>query len=158
VEFDKAARSLTVRVDFAVGSRFAVSGVDGAHPVYRQILTTLGRLLPSFGLIGTLIGMVLMLSRVAALEPKGLPSALGLALLTTLYGALFANVLVAPLLARLQAAAAEKESSMRMTKDWLLMLARCESAPVVEARRAGRRSTEAERLQEWAPSGAMLRR
>lgn len=132
--------------------------VGATAEINRQILTTLGKLLPSFGLIGTLIGMVLMLSRVAALEPKGLPAALGLATLTTLYGAVFANVLVAPLLARLQAAAVEKEHILRLTKDWILVIARGDTAPIGEPRRGARRVSEGERLQEWAPTGVALRR
>src|SRR5581483_10467002 len=52
---------------------------------YRQILATLGKLLPSFGLIGTLIGMVLLLSKISSRDPGSLPAALGLAVLTTLY-------------------------------------------------------------------------
>jgi len=34
VEFDGEARELIIRVDFTTGSRFAVSGVEGAHPVH----------------------------------------------------------------------------------------------------------------------------
>lgn len=128
------------------------------HEINRQILTTLGKLLPSFGLIGTLIGMVLLLSRVSALEPKGLPAALGLAVLTTLYGAVLANVLVLPLLARLQSAAVEKENSMNLTKEWILMIARGETAIIGEHVRATLLDTAADRLQEWEPLGVALPR
>ena len=48
------------------------------HEINRQILTTLGRLLPPFGLIGTLVGMVQLLSRISPSEHHGLPAALGL--------------------------------------------------------------------------------
>jgi transposase len=34
VDLDAAAKTLTIRIDFVVGSRFAVPGVDGAHPVH----------------------------------------------------------------------------------------------------------------------------
>jgi flagellar motor component MotA len=40
---------------------------------------------------------------------------LGLAVLTTLYGAVAANVFVAPLLARLQSVAVQQEIKMRLT-------------------------------------------
>lgn len=132
--------------------------VSAVAEINRQILTTLGKLLPSFGLIGTLIGMVLLLSRAAALEPKGLPAALGLAVLTTLYGAVFANVLVLPLLARIQSLAVEKENSMRLSKDWILMIARGETAMITAQRRASRLVPSSDRLQEWEPIGLPLRR
>jgi chemotaxis protein MotA len=132
--------------------------VVAAAEINRQILTTLGKLLPSFGLIGTLIGMVLMLSRVAAMEPKGLPAALGLAVLTTLYGAVFANVLVLPLLARIQSFAVENENSMRLSKDWILMIARGETATISAQRRPSRLVPDSDRLEEWEPIGVPLRR
>ncbi len=126
--------------------------------INRQILSTFGKLLPSFGLIGTLIGMVLLLSRLSALDPKGLPSALGLAVLTTLYGAIFANVVVAPILARLQSVAVERESSMLLTRDWIVMIARGESANFAENVGAYLRERPTDKLEEWAPAGVPARR
>lgn len=35
--FDAAAKTLTIRVDFTVGSRFAVAGIDGQHPVHDTV-------------------------------------------------------------------------------------------------------------------------
>ena len=37
VRFDEAAKVLTVGIDFAAGSRFAVEGVAGEHPVYDSL-------------------------------------------------------------------------------------------------------------------------
>ena len=36
-DFDAQARTLTIRVDFTPGSRFAVTGADGAHPVHDTV-------------------------------------------------------------------------------------------------------------------------
>jgi transposase len=36
-EFDAQARTLTIRVDFSVGSRFAVAGAEGEHPVHDTV-------------------------------------------------------------------------------------------------------------------------
>ena len=79
-------------------------------------------------------------------------------MLTTLYGAVFANVLVAPLLARLQSAAVENEASMNLTHDWILMIARGETATIVEHGRGARRVPDSETLQEWEPIGVPQRR
>jgi chemotaxis protein MotA len=124
------------------------------NEISRQILLTLGRLLPSFGLIGTLVGMVLLLKNISVQDAQSLPSALGLAVLTTLYGAVLANVFVAPFAARLHAAAVEKEARMRLTIDWVLWIVRGEAPATVgsklaiflPAADAGRR-----REQGWAP-------
>ncbi len=40
VEFDEAAKVLTVLIDFKPGSRFAVSGHEGVHPVYDSVSKT----------------------------------------------------------------------------------------------------------------------
>lgn len=36
-DFDTAARTLTIRVDFIAGSRFALAGMDGQHPVHDTV-------------------------------------------------------------------------------------------------------------------------
>ena len=55
---------------------------------------------PAMGMIGTLIGLVLMLGNMA--DPKAIGPAMAVALLTTLYGAFIANVLFAPMLTKLE--------------------------------------------------------
>ena len=50
---------------------------------------------PAMGMIGTLVGLVLMLGNMA--DPKAIGPAMAVALLTTLYGAFIANVLFLPM-------------------------------------------------------------
>jgi chemotaxis protein MotA len=60
---------------------------------------------PAMGMIGTLVGLVLMLGNMS--DPKSIGPAMAVALLTTLYGAIIANVICIPLnqkLAKLDAA------------------------------------------------------
>jgi transposase len=40
VTFDETAKALTVRVDFEPGSRFAVPGSEGVHPVHDTVVKT----------------------------------------------------------------------------------------------------------------------
>lgn len=44
VDLDAAARTLTIRIDFVAGSRFAVPGVGGAHPVHDTVTKQLRHL------------------------------------------------------------------------------------------------------------------
>lgn len=69
----------------------------------RQVLVTLGKLFPAFGLIGTLIGLVRLMRSLAGADLAAIGPGLGMAVLTTLYGAVLANVVVLPLGAKLQA-------------------------------------------------------
>jgi chemotaxis protein MotA len=101
------------------------------HEVANQVLLTLSKTLPAFGLIGTLVGMVLLLRDLYTQDVQSLPAALSLAVLTTLYGAVFANVVVAPFAARLHAAATEKEIRMQLTIDWAMSLVRSEAAAAI---------------------------
>ena len=40
VEFDESAKVFTVHIDFKPGSRFAVAGHQGAHPVHDTVTKT----------------------------------------------------------------------------------------------------------------------
>jgi chemotaxis protein MotA len=119
----------------------------GEHEINRQILMTLGKLLPSFGLIGTLIGMVMLLGNLSNQDHGSLPAALGLAVLTTLYGAVAANVVVAPLLARLQSAAVDREVRMQLTKEWVLLMLRGDAISIADHRKGS-----------WPPHDSMRQR
>ncbi|HBR96106.1 MAG TPA: flagellar motor protein PomA [Gammaproteobacteria bacterium] len=59
---------------------------------------------PAMGMIGTLIGLVQMLSNMD--DPKSIGPAMAVALLTTLYGAIIANAIALPIAAKLKAVSA----------------------------------------------------
>lgn len=72
---------------------------DGAH-----IFKTAGKYAPAFGLIGTLIGLVAMLRGLGVeseSEAKYLGSGMAVALLTTFYGAMMANLFFFPIAEKL---------------------------------------------------------
>lgn len=77
---------------------------------------------PAMGLIGTLIGLVGVLGNVS--DPQAIGPALGLALLTTLYGAVLANLVGVPVLARLQRRLSEDRDYYQQIADGLCVLAR----------------------------------
>jgi len=56
---------------------------------------------PAFGMIGTLVGLVIML-RTMAENPDGLGDAMAVAIITTFYGSLLANVVFSPIEASLK--------------------------------------------------------
>jgi chemotaxis protein MotA len=78
----------------------------------QEILQGMGQAAPAFGMIGTLIGLVQMLASMS--DPSQIGPAMALALLTTLYGALIANVLCLPLADKLRVRAQEEQLSMRV--------------------------------------------
>jgi chemotaxis protein MotA len=106
----------------------------GRYRAGEQILATAAKLFPAFGLIGTLIGLVLLLREMSAQEPEALTSSFGLAIMTTLYGAVIANAVVLPLAAKLQSAAEARAAEMRIVIDWAVALARGAAPSAVERR------------------------
>lgn len=65
------------------------------HTTGKATLDAMGRYAPAFGMIGTLIGLVSMLGNME--DPSGIGAGMAVALLTTLYGAVMANVVFLPL-------------------------------------------------------------
>ncbi len=65
------------------------------HSAGKGILDALGRYAPAFGMIGTLVGLVAMLANME--DPSTIGAGMAVALLTTLYGAIMANVFCLPL-------------------------------------------------------------
>ncbi len=102
----------------------------------RRMLLTVGRLFPAFGLIGTLTGLILILRQIPHANADALSAALSVAILTTLYGAVFANVLVYPLASKVESAAMEKEKRMRLVIEGVVCLAQGAGPATVERRLA----------------------
>ena len=63
---------------------------------------------PAMGMIGTLVGLVGMLQNMS--DPKAIGPAMAIALLTTLYGALIANILAGPLAEKLDGYSADEQN------------------------------------------------
>ena len=87
--------------------RFEIAGImEKEYELYfacRQsqinILSTLAKLAPAFGFVGTIIGLLNVLNHLGA--PAQIGRGMSLALLTTLYGLLLANLLFLPLAKKL---------------------------------------------------------
>jgi chemotaxis protein MotA len=73
--------------------------LEGRHDLGQNLYRTWGALAPSFGMIGTLIGLVLMLSQLD--DPSAIGPGMAVALLTTLYGSLMANLIFLPMAGKL---------------------------------------------------------
>jgi chemotaxis protein MotA len=67
---------------------------------------------PAFGMIGTLIGLVLMLQNMS--DPSAIGPAMAVALLTTFYGAVLANVFTNPIAAKLKQRSKQESTKMNI--------------------------------------------
>ncbi|MHC4443454.1 MAG: motility protein A [Planctomycetota bacterium] len=72
-----------------------LEAMEARHSQGKGILETFGKYAPALGMIGTLIGLVIMLQHMD--DPSNIGSGMAVALLTTMYGAILANVVFLPL-------------------------------------------------------------
>ena len=99
----------------------------------RQVVLLLGKLFPAFGLIGTLIGLAHLLRNLAtATSLAAIGPGLGIAVTTTLYGAVLANVVILPLATKLHAHLERRATVMQMIIDGTLMVQRKEYPTRIE--------------------------
>ena len=69
------------------------------HRVGQKIFKEMGAYAPAFGMVGTLIGLVQMLANMS--DPDSIGPAMAVALLTTFYGAVLANLVFLPMVTKL---------------------------------------------------------
>lgn len=67
----------------------------GRNTVQVNILKTMGAIAPAFGMLGTLVGLVIMLQKMGE-DPSQLGPGLAIALITTLYGIILARMIFLP--------------------------------------------------------------
>jgi chemotaxis protein MotA len=77
-----------------------LAAVQERHEVGRGLFETMGKYAPAFGMVGTLIGLVLMFKNMD--DPKKIGGGMSIALLCTLYGAILANLVALPLADKLK--------------------------------------------------------
>ena len=74
--------------------RTEMEAIARRHKEGKSILDQLARFAPAYGMIGTLMGLIMMLSDMS--DPSSIGSGMAVALITTLYGAIAANVAFQP--------------------------------------------------------------
>ncbi|MGL4722215.1 MAG: motility protein A [Desulfovibrionaceae bacterium] len=77
------------------------------HNISINIFAKLGSFAPAFGMIGTLVGLVQMLSNLS--NPETLGPAMAVAILTTFYGSFLANLIFIPLSGKLRSRSLQEE-------------------------------------------------
>ncbi|MDN2661779.1 flagellar motor protein PomA [Psychromonas sp. 14N.309.X.WAT.B.A12] len=100
------------------------------HEVGADIFKNFGDVAPAMGMIGTLIGLVAMLSNMD--DPKSIGPAMAVALLTTLYGAVVANMVALPIADKLKLRAAEEKLNRSLILDGVLGIQDGQNPRVIE--------------------------
>lgn len=77
-----------------------LSFIEDRHNANAGVFDTMGALAPAFGMLGTLIGLIKMLRDLD--DPSTIGSGMAVALVTTFYGSLLANLLFLPIASKLR--------------------------------------------------------
>jgi chemotaxis protein MotA len=83
-----------------------LSAIEARHALGKKLIDGAATAAPAFGMIGTLVGLVQMLRKLD--DPSKVGAGMAVALLTTLYGALIANVACIPLAGKLETRSQEE--------------------------------------------------
>ncbi|SER94908.1 chemotaxis protein MotA [Gracilibacillus ureilyticus] len=83
-----------------------IEAMEDRHYRGRQILEKAGEYAPAWGMVGTLIGLILMLRNLE--DPETLGPSMAVALLTTFYGSVLANLVFIPMAGKLESKTSEE--------------------------------------------------
>lgn len=88
------------------------------HKTGQEVFTKWAELAPAFGMLGTLIGLIIMLAGLD--DPSTIGSGMATALITTLYGALLANLIFIPIASNLSVQTEEEMFTGQMIIEGIL--------------------------------------
>ncbi len=103
---------------------------EARHDIGVGIFSAMADVAPAMGMIGTLVGLVQMLANMD--DPKSIGPAMAVALLTTLYGAMIANMFAKPIADKLTIRKDEESTNKALIIDGLLAIQAGQNPRVIE--------------------------
>jgi chemotaxis protein MotA len=110
VERESIEHMMQHEMKYTLAARDAAPAVVGAA----------ASLCPAWGMLGTLVGLVLLLQNLD--DPSAIGPAMAVALITTFYGSLFANTIFSPAKTKLEDQIAEERVLFEMIRDGVLYI------------------------------------
>lgn len=107
-----------------------LNSIDSRHKLRSGFWDTLGSMGPAWGMIGTLVGLVLMLQNMS--DPSAIGPKMAVALITTFYGSMLANWICAPTSNKLNADNAMEIQAKEIMIEGLLSIQAGENPRVIE--------------------------
>ena len=104
--------------------------VQERHEQGQTIIANMGNAAPAFGMIGTLIGLVIMLKNMD--DPAAIGPGMAIALLTTMYGAILANIIFGPISAKLKVYSSKEVLAKRMIIEGIMSIQSGDNPRIVE--------------------------
>ncbi|HLU28526.1 MAG TPA: MotA/TolQ/ExbB proton channel family protein [Glycomyces sp.] len=140
VDPDEVGDLMQVRIDESVaGSLFMV-----------KFWNTAGTYAPAFGMVGTLIGLIQMLQNLS--DPSAIGPAMAVAMITTFYGAVFANLVCLPLASKQNEQAQAFLKRADIIREGVLGIVRGENPTLITKRLRQYLGDDAAEAAEEAPT------
>jgi len=102
------------------------------HRVGASIFDAMATYAPAFGMVGTLIGLVAMLAKMD--DPSSIGPNMAVALITTLYGALIANLICTPISGKLKAYSATEVLLKELCVEGIMSIQSGDNPRIVEGK------------------------
>ncbi|GAB6060756.1 motility protein A [Desulfonatronum parangueonense] len=112
-----------------------VAYLQERHETGADIFAAMGMYAPALGMIGTVIGLVQMLQSMD--DPSAIGPAMAVALITTFYGAVLANLVFNPLSGKLKTRSKEEVLLRELTLEGILSISRGENPRIIEEKLNG---------------------
>jgi chemotaxis protein MotA len=110
--------------------RNEIEAVSHRHALGKAVIDQIGRCAPAFGMIGTLLGLIMMLHNMN--DPSSIGAGMAVALLTTLYGAVLSNLLCLPVSEKLAYYHREELHAMELIVKGVLAIQSGESPRLID--------------------------
>lgn len=107
-----------------------MNSLEGRHKGNAAMFDDIGAMGPAYGMIGTLIGLVLMLANMS--DPSSIGPAMAVALITTFYGSVIANMVAIPIAMKLKYYTSEEMMEKTIMLEGILSLQAGENPRIVE--------------------------
>ncbi|MGI6036932.1 MAG: motility protein A [Limnochordia bacterium] len=107
-----------------------LSFLEERHGMGQQVFQTMGSVAPAFGMTGTLIGLIQMLGEMD--DPNTIGPALAVAVITTLYGVVLANLVFLPIAGKLKVRSEEEIQLREIMIEGILSIQAGENPRIVE--------------------------
>lgn len=128
-----------------------IDNTHDRHTAGVDLFNAMASYAPALGMIGTVIGLVKMLRTMS--DPTSIGPAMAIALITTFYGAVLANLVFLPICGKLKHRAKQQNNIMEMQMAGVLCIARGENPRILREVLEGFQPQRERSQHEWAPYG-----
>lgn len=107
-----------------------IGSLESRHSANVGILETMASYAPAFGMIGTLLGLINMLKNLS--DPSALGPGMAVALVTTLYGSMIANIVCNPVANKLKSHSSDEVMYKEIMLEGMLSIQAGENPRIIE--------------------------